>query len=184
MARGLNRRLRNPHKISPHRVAWVQLPREELILLHGTDDPDMFTEDFRPEDDVRVLIKRPGRGALNISLSSLTEKELLTLREFFLHAVEEALPICRDLDARAKEAFDAGDDAYVRLYRPVPTFYVRERGESAHAESVPDGPKPVLGLSGLYYRPGELGELRRRMVDGEPVGMEPEDDGEAPDDPA
>jgi hypothetical protein len=182
VARNQRKKLPNPAKYSPHRKAWANLSHHEIILYHGADE-DRYVDDVRAEDEVRLMIRSAGR-AMRMTLSAMTEKELETLREIFNIAIETALPICREMDQLAQEAFDAGDDAYARLYRPVPTIYVRERSQQPHDESVPDGPTPVLGLRAGYHRPSELREIRRRMVDGEQVEVEPEDDGEAPDDPA
>lgn len=142
--------------ISDERQAWVTLPGFDFITFIGQGDDEKFSPDTPP---VRIELRQPGRRYnTRISLTQLTEAELIELKKFFDHAFEKAQPICRTLDERAKEAFVNGNDGHSRLYRPVPIFYDRERFLTEHSKGIQERPARLVdGVegegSGLLHGP-------------------------------
>lgn len=131
-------------RMADTRKAWVTLPKFDLIMFVGVNEDETKpskSQDFDPDlPPVRFEMRVPGRRYPTIvSLTYLTTEELDAFKQFMDHAFERARPICEELDRKAQEAYDNGDDGYARLYRPVPQFFDRERDESEHDQSVQSG---------------------------------------------
>lgn len=125
--------------MSDHRIAWIDTGKFTAKLFYG-DDKDYleykgleeppYDADTPP---VRIEFLFPGRRfSTVINLSRMTAPGLVAFKQFMDYAFEKALPICERLDEKAKEAFENGNDSFVRLYQPIPKFYVRERDGEEH----------------------------------------------------
>jgi hypothetical protein len=60
------------------------------------------------------------RALTTMDLTSLTERELVALRQFLNDVIDRALPIVQSLDRIAASAAENGDVSYKRLWRPDP----------------------------------------------------------------
>lgn len=90
-------------------------------------------------DNIVLLITVPGmRRPLRWNLSAMTTAELEATRQFFEHLFDLADPIVRERDKVANEAYERGDDSFVRVYRGLPQFITRPRKEPTDSESVHD----------------------------------------------
>lgn len=107
-----------------------------MIMVNEVDDQAGYT--------IRLFFPTPG-SSRNISwdLTGLTAEELIAMRQIFLDAFDWALPICRVRDKEAQDAFERGDDSYIRIYRAVPQLVYRNRPESEHSEGVQHRPEDV-----------------------------------------
>jgi hypothetical protein len=72
-------------------------------------------------------------------LSDHTEEELKYLKEILDIAFYLAIPVAQERDRVAREALDAGDDAFARLYRGVPQLFIRPGLKREYDPSVPIG---------------------------------------------
>jgi hypothetical protein len=118
------------------------------------------------------------------SLTNLTLDELRGLRALWNLMIDEAEPLVAALDREARERYENGDDLDVRLYRQPPVFVVRERVLEEYREGLRSR---LAGAAELQPVDGRLpdfmefsGALGRGVPDGQPQGVEPEDD--APED--
>jgi hypothetical protein len=135
-----------------NRESWVDLALLEAVLYIGPTDNEFDQTDFPEEvDSVRLLLAKKGtKLKIGLPLTHMTEDEVEVFREFMNRALDLAQTKCRELDQKARQAFDQGDDTYARLYRPVPRLVVRSRIVTADGSGVPqrsDQPEPVAGRS-------------------------------------
>lgn len=141
----------NYGKLADGRKAWVQLPRFEAIVyqqpatLAEEDDPIEFPE--AGLDLVRLVLFRNNRRAkFLLNLTSYTAAELDALRKIIEVAFDAAKPICEELDRRAKQAWEEGNDTHARIYRSVPEVVIRQRNESQHHPRLPSRPEGVVAV--------------------------------------
>lgn len=162
------RRYNKQGQFSEARSAWTRIDTTDVVIYEH-DGEGLTYQDGSTLHEVVLSIRTGGRQKpMSVNLSGMTREELEVLREIFDYAITKARPTCDALDAIAQEAFDAyGDDTYVRLYRPVPQLFVRQRPQSQH------DPR----LSRRSERAGD--------VDDEPgTGQSGDDDGELPERPS
>lgn len=114
--------------ITDTREAWIAVKGFELILFIGDEEEYLEKRPARrgETDAIKLELRQPNRRTFKVDLTGLTAAELRALAVFFEHAYKLALPVSEDLDKKAQEAFEAGDDSYARLYRPEPVVYKRE----------------------------------------------------------
>jgi hypothetical protein len=81
---------------------------------------------------------------LTLDLTAMSEEELDCLAEMFLHGIEGARPVVRQLDKLAVEAF-AGDydDIPIRALRGRPAMFKREVITDVEWGTRGPGPEPV-----------------------------------------
>lgn len=131
-------------RYGPARESWVQLMGDEYVLYEYDDsnnDPDDEHGSDRSDSDLpRIVMTISSRGSkpTRITLTNMTIDELEHLRRFVDRAIEKAKPICAEIDKRAEQAWEAGDDSYPRLYRPIPELHLRARREPEHDAVVQD----------------------------------------------
>src|ERR1700738_2481536 len=96
------------------RDSWVKTNRTEFVL-------------YVTDDDKITLSMGQGQRTMRMTLTALTEDELIAMRTFLNRALALTQPIVQRLDTEAREAFDNGDDSHIRIYRPAAQLIIRER---------------------------------------------------------
>lgn len=147
--RGIRRNAATYGRLPDDQVGFLQLSKYTVSVFQNDLIPSEEIDSEMPEplDVIRVAFRFPGRrAATTLNLTALTGEELTALRTIIDHAFALAEPIVDELDQRAQEAHDNGDDSYSRLYRSLPALIIRERVVRAHDQSVPDRPDGVDGL--------------------------------------
>jgi hypothetical protein len=187
-------------RMSRSRRAWVKTAISTFVLYrHDPLEPpeegdeeatEGYQENVKGENalgyNYRIAIPIPRlRKPLNLNLTALTEAELLAVKEFFDLAFSLALPVVRDRDRIAKEAWDAGDDSYPRVYRALPEFVVRGGKDGQHSSSLQVRSVSVSGMAGRDdSHTGRLqhtgGEVAERYTEDDST----EDDGPKDDEPS
>lgn len=144
---------------------------------HWDDDPDTVPSiKAEPGPTIRLSFPKNGR-ILNYTLTSLTSEELALFRELMNLALDLAEPIVEQRDKAAQDAYENGDDSFVRIYRQVPRLVVRDGALRANSGSLrkrsEDSPEgPGAGDAG----PGRLRGVGHELVDGEPKDGGAQDD--------
>lgn len=119
-----------PGKISESRIAWTRNMGGLWVIR---EYPPIYKGEHIGErigSEIKIQVPTGGfreRGTI-LSLTNLTEKELVALQELLNNAFSLALAVAKARDKAAKEAADAGDDSHFRVYRSDPDYVVRERG--------------------------------------------------------
>ena len=133
---------------SEKRLSWLRTQPTRMLYLLGLDpkeyDEELGVEVFGSEEGTAyiIAIEVPGRSRrLNWDLSSMTMEELEATRQFFNYCFDQAEPVVRERDKVANAALEEGDDSYIRVYRPVPQFIVRERAKPSNNQGVHDRPE-------------------------------------------
>ncbi len=85
------------------------------------------------------------RGGSLMNLTRMTEPELLAIKQLIDQAFELALPVVRQRDEEADEAFNEGDDSFERVYRAVPKLVFREGAVAAYMQSLRNRPEDLSG---------------------------------------
>lgn len=140
-------------RYGPARESWVQLMGDEYVLYEyngDDDDSDGDRGSDRSDSDLpRIVVAISSRGgrSTRVTLTNMTVNELEHLQRFIDRAIEKAKPICAEIDRRAEQAWEAGDDSYPRLYRPIPELHLRARREPEHDAVVQDRPDDADGGS-------------------------------------
>jgi hypothetical protein len=162
--------------MSENRAAWVRTATGVLAYqryLPGEEDHD---KELGP--NIVLYIPVPGRRPTTINLTAMTLPELEAVKEFLDFIIEEARPVVAERDRIANEAYEQGDDSFVRVYRDAPQLIIRSRYEHKQHQGVPDGSEDVSAGSGGDGSPDH--RSRRdgdELVDGEPQPSSTEDDG-------
>lgn len=127
----------NDGLMSKNRWAWVRVIFGQFVVLvqEETDEIEHTISIYHPT--------KTGR-AISWNLTSLTEEELLKLKELFNAAFDWALPVVRQRDKEAADAFAKGDDSYARSYRQAPQLVFRKRPEREYGEGVQQRSQGVL----------------------------------------
>jgi hypothetical protein len=168
------RKLGVNHQIQENRFAWVQVENMKYLILVGNEE--------KSESGPDVVLFRPMAGRLPdhvMNLTNLTEPELMALKELFDSAFEWALPVVKLRDKEANDAYEQGDDSYIRSYRAVPTVVYRKRPQFEYREGVLDGSEdvsPSVGSRGTDLDGGVRG-AGSGMAEHDPNESEPEDYG-------
>lgn len=133
---------------SNKRIGWLRTQATRAVYLLGLNpqeyDEELGIEVYGSEEGTAyiIAIEVPGRSRrLNWDLSSMTMDELEATRQFFNYCFDQAEPVVRERDKVANAAAEQGDDSYVRVYRPIPQFIIRQGTQSNDSESVHDGPE-------------------------------------------
>lgn len=135
--------------MSESRWAWVRnVIGQFVILVNPTEG--------KPEDlTIRLFHPIPNRPSMDWNLTAMTEQELLLFKELIDLAFEWALPVVRNRDKEAADAFAEGDDSHARVYRQVPQLVIRKRPESEYREGVSKRSGIIPGLTGGAIDPDE-----------------------------
>lgn len=134
-------------RFSDSRTAWTRVNVTEVVIYEQYNE--LQYPDGTPLLEIILSLRSGGRYPMNVNLSALTREELTMFRQIVDHAIDKAAPTCEALDETARKAFEEhDDDSYIRLYRPVPQFHVRERPALKHNSGVPIGPDRTTGVDG------------------------------------
>lgn len=162
-------------QFSDTRESWVKTGSLDVVMYVNPHSP----EGEVGEDHILTFV-HPNRRPLAVNLTGLTEEELNAVQMFLNRAFEQARPIIQERDKVADDAFDQGDDSFVRNYRRPPELVVRTRKVRSNSEGVHDGPQAVPplgeGTGGADQLSGEDGPAVAQRV---PEGAEPEHNGSA-----
>lgn len=158
------------------RDAWVTLDRYSFI--HYARPAVIETQAGESHDYVShtLMIQAPNGGRpVTMNLTDMTLVELELLEQMIQRSINLARPECAAYDEIAKEAFENGDDTFLRHYRAIPELVVRERPPAKHGAGVQSGPDGAAGGDGgdaLVATGPEDGAVR----DGEQADVGTEDD--------
>lgn len=164
-------------RIAPGRAAWITLVRQSYSL--NIRNPEPITTITEEGEEIFAGMTMPectiwfNPKASQIMLTSLSERDLTSLKAFFDYAFECALPIVRELDARAARALENGDDSDPRIYRAVPEFVIRTRVKSEHRPRVPNGLGGFLAVDD-DPSPEDDDGTNDLVGDGDPGGLLPD----------
>lgn len=168
-------------QLSKNRWAWVRVYFGVFIIWadYRNDAEGNQTDEVI---DLKLMHPIPGRAPLSWNLTALTEDELISMKHLFDTAFEWALPVVRQRDKEAQDAFAEGDDSHSRIYRQVPQLVYRSRPEWEHSEGVQHGSEDADGVSlpGLY-RGGGLRHDGSDVAESDQDDSFPEDDESTPD---
>jgi hypothetical protein len=95
---------------------------------------------------------------MSYNLTALTHEELLAMRELFNFAFDLAEPVILLRDRIAQDAFDKGDDSFIRVYRQAPQLIIREGTIRQDGESLRE--RPDNFLDGDFPEAEEVEEVR------------------------
>jgi hypothetical protein len=132
-------------QLSKSRWAWVKVYFGQFVIWgdYAEDGEGNSTDQLL---DIKLLHPIPNRPPVTWNLTACTEEELISLKHLFDTAIEWALPIARQRDKEAQDAFDNGDDSHSRIYRQVPQLVYRSGPVGEHSEGVHDGPSDADGV--------------------------------------
>jgi len=132
-----------------------QIAEDALMYLHVNRLTLQLFENWNQDPEVqnlpahRIAFNYAGtRKYLTIFLTALTTAELDCVREFFNKAIDEARPHCEEMDRRAAEALERGDDVFARSYRALPQLVEREREQFRNRQSLRQRPEGVADVDG------------------------------------
>ena len=133
----------------PHRSTSDPAFADTLATLVVSDTKAVLKhEEFAEEigNDLILQFSQLGKryGSM-LNLTQMTEEELLALQNLLEMSVKLALPVVRQRDKEAQDAFTKGDDAYERVYRAVPQLVYREGTIEAYGESLHQRPDDLPG---------------------------------------
>lgn len=94
------------------------------------------------------------------NLTALTHAELMAMKTIINEAINLAEPVTIALDKEAEDAFQNGDDSFLRIYRQVPQLVFRSGEKSPYGKSVPLGPDGIP--EGTGYADFADGTFRRQ----------------------
>lgn len=118
-------------------VAWCSVEGAKVTVMAQPNDKESGND----------LILGTGimgmRGGSLMNLTRMTEPELLAIKQLLDQAFELALPVVRQRDEEANEAFNEGDDSFERVYRQVPKLVYREGAVKEYMQSLRNGPEDL-----------------------------------------
>lgn len=144
--------------VNKERFGWLKTICGEM-WLYQNEDMQFRTGEIG--DDIRLGVEDENGNTVNLTLTRMTEDELMKFKDFMDLAFMAAAPIVRRRDQVAQEAADEGDDSYTRVYRQAPVMVVRKGTSGQHFESVSQRPfilPDVDGGSGSSGGAGDEGD--------------------------
>lgn len=144
---------RGTGKQSDNRFAFARTALGQMVGLihnnHEESDPlaDPEQEPITPEygPEIFLILPQPNRAAVKWHLTKLTLDELKVTRQLLNLLFDLAEPICDERDRIANHAYEnEGDDSFLRVYRDVPQFVIRERALESNYKGVHFGFKDAL----------------------------------------
>lgn len=132
-------------RMAESRIAWAKtvLCHFQVRFHPPETNGDKVDQDGIPLRDtqigpnVQLEIEPTWRGArpIRISLTGLTEAELIAARKVIELAFDLALPVARDRDAHAKTE-DPSTSVNTRYYRSLPEFAIRTGAFEPYSEGL------------------------------------------------
>lgn len=136
-------------KLSDARWAFTTTAIGQVIIHVELfkDEEGNDTDDIR---DIKIVFTKPGRTSAPVvlTLTAGTVDELQSLQHIIQSAFDWALPVARQRDKEAQDAYNSGDDSFDRIYRQLPTLVYRKRPQSEHDKGVHDGPEDAPAALG------------------------------------
>lgn len=86
-----------------------------------------------------IVLRYATGGYRTIDLTALTEAEWIEFRRFMALVEETVLPVIRERDKVARDAYVEGDGSFARSYRTLPTMVIVERPPTQHSKGLLDG---------------------------------------------
>jgi hypothetical protein len=184
--RGYNLKNRS-NRISDERIAWVDTARMKFYLMRYFNEDPYADPDLDNDSDVGcnfvLMITKTKGKPISLNLGACTEEELKLIRELLNLSIDLAMPVAIARDRAAKEAHDAGDDSYTRVYRTVPQLVKRPGAFGPDGKSVLNGledlPKRVR--NGVPPPPGRVPGVGPRVAANESEEAQAEDDSSSAD---
>lgn len=167
-------------RMSDNRIAWLRTMIGQFVILEYEDELASDKREIGP--DIRLMLTRPTGRAILYNFTALTAAELEETRKFFNLLFDKAEPVVKLRDKVAEDAYASGDDSYIRIYRDVPQFVVRERPVRKDSKGVrlrSEG--DAGGAAGGLDSDGGVRELGEELVDGDQEARLPEDNGQETD---
>lgn len=134
--------------MSPERAAWVRMGANEVILWDHSRHLAEEDDDEVKEGHTLIFHVSGQARKWHLQLGTMTEAEIVALKQFMDHVFEQAIPLAHRLDAEARQSWEEHGIDYARLYRVAPQFVVRERVRKEHDPGVQGGPDGVDGVDG------------------------------------
>lgn len=166
---------RKAGRVSDGTIAWLDTFIGRVTLRVFIEN-EMAGE---PGHNAGIIIRYAMGGHRTVDLTLLTEAEWNEFKKFMALVEETVLPVIRERDKVAGDAFLAGDGSFARSYRAVPAMVVIERAPTEHSEGVLDGPQDASpGRSGQHSS-GDTGGVGEVLAEQVPAGTHAEDDSQA-----
>lgn len=117
--------------LSKNLRAWAQTQSIKVELYIGRRAQHESEAEAFGAENVGLNIKA-GRDSVWLALASLTEQELLAIKDVFVTACDAALPVCQYLDRVAQAAVERGDEEIQpRVFKLAPV--VVKKNTTAYA---------------------------------------------------
>jgi hypothetical protein len=102
-------------------IANIGKDRMKVFALPAAEpDPDNPDANEKEPGLNWILCVYRYKTTFRFNMSSMTEPELIKLKEMFDFCYENALPVVKLRDQQAKESADNGEDIFERRYRAAP----------------------------------------------------------------
>lgn len=138
---GPKKKRRHYSTISPGTAFMVEYGSRRLIVRTWWDEPENDSDE--PAHEVVTIGFDQGQ---QISLTALTEPELLAFMEGVRLAVNHAMPTVRMLDKEAHDGNEAGQLPRKRLYKRMPVVAIKRRLFGGDAEGIQERFERVVYL--------------------------------------
>ena len=130
-------------QFAPTRVAWMDSSAPIGAVVHK----DILSE-RKMFDEIPIVSLEIGfsNNKVRMDLTILRKDELIALKQVIDAAVELALPLCEEIDERARKEMEDGYATYARNYRAVPKFNRVEWRQPEHIARVQERLDAVSAL--------------------------------------
>jgi len=106
--------------------AWATTQSIRMDLYIGRKGEYESEAEAYGAENVGLSIK-VGRGSVWLALASMTEQELLVIKDLFVTACDAALPVCQYLDRVAQAAVERGDEEIQpRVFKLAPVLIKKD----------------------------------------------------------
>ena len=166
-------------QMSKNKWAWVRLYFGVFQIWADYSEKEDGTKTDEVID-LKMMYVVPGgrRQPVTWNLTACTEEELIALKHLWDTAIEWALPVARQRDKEARDAFANGDDSHVRIYREVPQLVYRSGPEHQYGEGVQHGPEDAAGVPRDSADPSRgVRDVRPDVAEPDTGNGEPQNDG-------
>jgi hypothetical protein len=119
-------------RVAESRVLWTRITDLEVVMYRKPpfeDSPELG-------NGIDIALSSPRQRQLSLRLTQWTREELESVRMVINRAFDEAAPICTQRDKVAQEEWEAGNDPYLRIYRPTPHIVDRSGPKPEHGKGI------------------------------------------------
>lgn len=166
-------------KMSKNRLAWLSTYIGQFVLMYYAtpeETEDSEKVESEPGPTLRLMLPQQRGRSIMFNLTALTHEELVKLKELFDIMFSIAEPIVKQRDKAARDAFDRGDDSFIRSYRQVPLMVVRPWAFTADGQGVLQRPDNDDAGDRVDGDEGVVSDAGVPLADGEPEDGLAEDD--------